>query len=51
MALETDVAAYLYRSPLLGSARNVRVQAGDIRYFELGSGPVIGVPGLSLSTL
>ena len=37
----TDVAAHLYRSPLLGVARTVKVQAGEIRYFERGDGPVI----------
>ena len=32
---------HLYRSPLLGSARMVRVKAGEIRVFERGSGPVV----------
>lgn len=36
-----DVAAHLYRSPLLGVARTVQVQAGEIRYFERGDGPAI----------
>ena len=38
---EVEVAAHLYRSPLLGVARTVKVQAGEIRYFERGDGPVI----------
>ena len=32
---------HLYRSSQLGAARTVRVAAGDIRYFERGSGPCI----------
>jgi len=41
MPVATEIAAHLYRSPLLGSARTVRVPAGEIRYFERGRGPVI----------
>ncbi len=41
MAAMTETAAHLYRSPLLGAARTVRIKAGEIRYFERGSGPVI----------
>ena len=36
-----ETAAYLYRSPLLGEARTVQVQAGEIRVFERGAGPAI----------
>jgi pimeloyl-ACP methyl ester carboxylesterase len=41
MTMETAVAAHLYRSPLLGAARMVRVKAGEIRVFDRGSGPAI----------
>lgn len=35
------IAAHLYRSPLLGEARMVKVGAGPIRVFDRGSGPVV----------
>lgn len=35
------LATHLYRSPLLGTPRMVRVKAGDIRVFERGSGPAV----------
>ncbi|SDO58920.1 alpha/beta fold hydrolase [Afipia sp. GAS231] len=41
MTVDAPMAAHLYRSPLLGTARNVRVEAGDIRVFERGAGPAI----------
>ena len=41
MIAETEIAAHLFRSPLLGTARAVRVKAGTVRYFERGNGPVI----------
>jgi pimeloyl-ACP methyl ester carboxylesterase len=34
-------AVHCYRSALLGTARTVRVTAGEIRYFERGSGPCV----------
>jgi len=37
----TAVATHLYRSPLLGNARMVKVRAGRIRVFERGNGPAI----------
>jgi pimeloyl-ACP methyl ester carboxylesterase len=33
--------AYRYRSSQLGTARTVRVTAGEIRYFEQGTGPCV----------
>ena len=40
--MPTDtIATHLYRSPLLGTPRMVRVKAGDIRVFERGSGPAV----------
>src|SRR3954452_19535365 len=41
MTANATLDTHLYRSPLLGSARMVRVKAGEIRYFERGSGPVV----------
>ncbi len=35
------IATHLYRSPLLGTARMVKVRAGQIRVFERGAGPVV----------
>src|SRR2546423_5890133 len=35
------IATHLYRSPLRGTPRMVRVSAGEIRVFERGSGPVV----------
>lgn len=39
--MDAAPAARLYRSAQLGTARTVRVAAGEIRYFERGSGPSI----------
>jgi pimeloyl-ACP methyl ester carboxylesterase len=40
--MTTDaIATHLYRSPLLGSARMVKVKAGKIRVFERGAGPAV----------
>jgi pimeloyl-ACP methyl ester carboxylesterase len=41
MTGEAVVAKHLYRSPLLGAARTVKVTAGTIRVFERGSGPAV----------
>lgn len=37
----TATAPQLYRSPLLGTARMVKVGAGQIRVFERGAGPTV----------
>src|SRR5437879_436162 len=41
MTADASIAARLYRSPLLGVLSNARVEAGDIGYFERGTGPAI----------
>lgn len=41
MTAEVAIAAHLYRSPLLGTARTVTVAAGKISAFERGSGPAV----------
>ena len=40
-AAAAAIATHLYRSPLLGSPRMVRVKAGEIRVFDRGSGPAV----------
>jgi pimeloyl-ACP methyl ester carboxylesterase len=37
----TTIAPHLWRSPLLGEAKQAQVAAGDVAYFERGDGPVL----------
>jgi pimeloyl-ACP methyl ester carboxylesterase len=37
----TAVASHLWRSTLLGEAKRLKLAAGDLEYFERGSGPTI----------
>jgi pimeloyl-ACP methyl ester carboxylesterase len=37
----TTTTPHLWRSPLLGTARHVHLDGGELEYFERGEGPVL----------